>query len=107
MITKCNLFAGGVIALLTVSAFTMGRGLGRKSKTDWNAEHWLRLLSDANGIVPTQAGQASQLVSKPEISGRAGYQLNIGALQAYQSAVSQPSVAAEITGRTDYPLYRL
>ena len=72
MTIKRNLLAGGAIALLTASAFTVGRGLGRKSKTDWNAEHWLRLLSGTNVAVPTQPGQASQPVAKSKVSGRAG-----------------------------------
>jgi hypothetical protein len=74
---KSSLFTGGLIALLAFSTFTVGRALGRKPKGDWNAEGWLRLLSGANGVAQTQMGQASQ-----------------------------PDGAAEIIGRTGYPLYR-
>ena len=72
MTSKRNLLAGGAIALLVVSAFTVGRGLGRKSKADWNAEQWLRLLSGANGVARNQTSQVGQIVAKPEASGRAG-----------------------------------
>ena len=58
MTSKRNLLAGGAIALLVVSAFTVGRGLGRKPKADWNAEQWLRLLSGANSAVPTRLSRS-------------------------------------------------
>jgi hypothetical protein len=103
---KSSLFTGGLIALLAFSTFTVGRALGRKPKGDWNAEGWLRLLSGANGVAQTQTGQASQPFPKPEVSSRAEYHLNIGALQAYRPKASQPDGAAEIIGRTGYPLYR-
>lgn len=75
MTIKRDLIAGGAIALLTVSAFTVRRWLGRKPKADWNVEHWLRLLSGANVAVPTQPGQASQPVAKPKVGGQADYPL--------------------------------
>ena len=58
MTIKRNLFAGGIITLLTVAAFTVERGLGRKSKAGWDVERQLRILSGANGVVHTQTGQA-------------------------------------------------
>lgn len=71
-----KLSAAIAVSVLTATAlFTVGRGLGRQPKADWNAEHWLRLLSGANGITGTQTGQVSQLGAAAEIIGRTGFPL--------------------------------
>jgi hypothetical protein len=76
MSTNQKLSAAIAVSVLAATAlFTAGRGLGRQPKADWNAEHWLRLLSGANGITRTQTGQVSRPDAAAEIIGRTGYQL--------------------------------
>jgi hypothetical protein len=86
MITKRNLFAGGVIAVLTASAlFTMGQKTLRQPQADWNPNHWLRLLHGSNGAYRSQSSAT---------------------VTAQRHQTGQPSESAEIIGRTGYPLYR-
>ena len=85
MITKHNLIAGGVIALLTAGAlFTVGQKTLPKSRTDLNPKQWLRLGPGSNELDRTQGNET---------------------YPTQHNQMSQPVVPAEIIGRTGYPLY--
>jgi hypothetical protein len=85
MIMRRNLFAGGVIAVLTASAlFTVGQKTFRQPQADWNPNHWLRLLRGSNGVYRSQSSDT---------------------VTAQRRQTGQPSEPAEIVGRTGYPLY--
>jgi hypothetical protein len=85
MITKRNLFAGGVIAILMASVlYTVGQKPLRKAQADSNLKHWLRLLRGSIGVHHPQSRDT---------------------VVARHRQASQPGVPAEIIGRTGYQLY--
>lgn len=85
MSIKRNIIAGGAIAVLAASAFTVGQKARRNLQIDWNSEQWLRLLSGSNGASP----------NPKQPNGKAP-----------NGQVNAPSTPAEFIGRTGYSLYR-
>jgi hypothetical protein len=85
MSIKRNLFIGAAISVLaTGGLLTVARSFSRKSQTDWDAEHWIQLLSGSNGVFHSQSN--SPLATRNNRAGRTGYQVNIGGLQAYHKS---------------------
>jgi hypothetical protein len=56
MSIKPNLFIGAAISVLATGGLLIAaRSFSRKSPADWDAEHWIRLLSGNNGVFhPTE-----------------------------------------------------
>jgi hypothetical protein len=85
MSIKRNLFIGAAITVLaTGGLLSAARGFSRKSQADWDAERWIRLLSGSNDIFHSQGN--STLATRNIQTGRTGYQVNIGGLQAYHKS---------------------
>ena len=86
MITKHNLFTGGVITVLTAGVlFTVGQKTLRKPKAEGNPKRWPGVLSGSIGGHYTQ--------SRNTVAARLGQ-------------AGRPDAPAELIGRTGYPLYR-
>jgi hypothetical protein len=63
MSIKRNLIVGAAVSVLaTGGLLTATRGLSRKRQADWDAEHWIRLLSGSNGVYYPQSN--STLVTR-------------------------------------------
>jgi hypothetical protein len=76
MTIKRSLFVGvALLGLVASTLFTAGRNSSRKPQTSWNREQWLRLLSGANSSVQAQSAPTRQAGAAAEIIGRTGYPL--------------------------------
>lgn len=76
MTIKRSLFVGiALLGLVASTLFTAGRNSSRKPQTGWNRDQWLRLLSGANSNVQAQPDSTRQVGAAAEIIGRTGYPL--------------------------------